>query len=551
MKKTAYLVIAMALACLCAAEAAAQAARVDTGSGALNMRRKADAESVVVERIPNGSEIEAGESEGEWSRITYKGKSGYVKTKYLSFQSETEVSGGAGEEAEAGAEVEAEAQEEPPVQVGGTAWINTGKGALNMRKKADAKSAVVIKLPDGARVQVEEAQREWTKLTYQGKTGYVKTEYLRLDSQMIGKTIYPDGSQLLLREAADENAPSVASIHASHPMTILSLGDAWLEVSTEHPYAGALSGYIRMADVSRWKEASDAGVQPLYAHMTISAQELALGDVLDITMQYDAGAQCVYTLYRDGESILRDWPSAYDAFSYRAKASGEYRLAADVTDAQGNTLRCERKFTILPEAAQGDDTILYSQKDGWWLDKKYGRSNLDQSGCAIFTLSAALRLLGFGDEATDAQLLAQTYPMYLTESGTVTENLLAAAARDFGFIAGKEKLKKEDEIAQRLSEGAVFSFSVASGHIALAAGLSEDGTKVKIIDSAPGATFERIEGARMYVPDEQGGFSAAETLWDIPGAKYYFETNDFGGLEYYLDLEYVAKRGVRMIARRK
>lgn len=557
MKKKAYLVIVMMLACLCAAEAAAQAARVDTGSGSLNMRRKADAESVVVERIPNGFEVEVGESEGEWSRITYRGKSGYVKTKYLSFLSGTEdeltaaSSGGAGKEAEAGIGAEAQMQKEPPLQAGGTAWISTGKGALNMRKKADAKSVVVAEIPDGARVQVEEAEREWTRLTYQGKTGYVKTAYLRLDSQMIGKTIYPDGSQLLLREAADEKAKSIASIHASQPMTILSLGDAWLEVSTEHPYAGPLSGYIRLADVSRWKETPDAGVQPFCAHMTISAQELALGDVLDIAMQYDAGAQCVYTLYRNGEAILRDWPSAYDAFSYRAKASGEYRLVVDVRDAQGNALRCERQFTVLPEAVQGDNTILYSQKDGWWLDKKYGRSNLDQSGCAIFTLSAALRLLGFGDEATGAQLLAQTYPMYLTESGTVTENLLAAAARDFGFTAGKEKLKKEDEIAQLLSEGAVFSFSVASGHIALAAGLSEDGTKVKIIDSAPGATFERIEGARMYARDEQGGLAAAETLWDIPGAKYYFETNDFGGLEYYLDLSYVARRGVRMIARRK
>ena len=68
MNKTACCMIALALSCLCAANAFAQAARVDTGSGALNMRRKADAQSVVVERIPNGSKVEAGEREGEWSR---------------------------------------------------------------------------------------------------------------------------------------------------------------------------------------------------------------------------------------------------------------------------------------------------------------------------------------------------------------------------------------------------------------------------------------------------------------------------------------------------
>lgn len=551
MNKTACCMIALALSCLCAANAFAQAARVDTGSGALNMRRKADAQSVVVERIPNGSKVEAGEREGEWSRITYQGKNGYVKTKYLSFSIEEEARSTA-DSAQPDEETEAaEEQKEPPIQTGGTAWISTGKGALNMRRKADAKSAVVVKVPDGTRVQVEQAQREWTRIAYQGKAGYVKTEFLRLDSQMIGRRIYPDGGQIQLREAADETARSIASIHAAHPMTILSIGDEWLEVSADHPYAGALRGYIRLADVSRWKEAPDAGAAPVYAHMTFSSDALSLGAVLDITMQHDEGAQCTYTLYRDGETILKDWPSASRVFSYRAKAGGAYRLVAMVQDAKGNALCCEKQFTVNANAAQEDDSVLYSQKDGWWLDKKYGRSNLDQSGCAIFTLSAGLRLLGFGNEATGAQLLAATYPMYLTESGTVTENLLAAAARDFGFTAGKEKLKDADEIAQRFAEGAVFSFSVASGHIALAAGLSEDGTKVRIIDSAPGATFERIEGAKLYYMDEQNEFQAAQSLWDIPGAKYYFETNDFGGLEYYLDIEYVAKRGVRMIARRR
>lgn len=550
MKKTAYCLIAFVLLGLSAADACAQAARVNTGSGALNMRRKADAQSVVMERIPNGSLVDAGEGEGEWSRIAYKGKTGYVKTRYLDYSIEENTSGAAEDLTQAKQTEESAETQEVPIQMGGTAWISTGKGALNMRRKADAKSAVVVKVPDGTRVQVEEAQREWTRLVYQGKTGYVKTEYLRLDSQMIGKTIYPDGNQLQLREAAEEKARVMASIHAAHPLTILSLAGDWLEVSADHPYAGALRGYIRMEDVSGWKEAPPQGMHPCYAHLDISADELALGGVLDLVMQHDEGVQCTYTLYLDEEVILKDWTSASRAFSYRARESGEYRLAATVQDTQGNVLCCEKQFTVLPEAAQEDSTILYSQKDGWWLDKKYGRSNLDQSGCAIFTLSAGLRILGFGDEGTGAQQLAATYPMYLTQSGTVTENLLAAAARDFGFTAGKEKLKDAEEIAQRFAEGAVFSFSVASGHIALAAGLSEDGDKVRIIDSAPGATFERIEGAKLYYPDGQGGFRAAESLWDIPGAKYYFETNDFGGLEYYLDLEYVATRGVRMLKRK-
>ena len=137
--------------------------------------------------------------------------------------------------------------------------------------------------------------------------------------------------------------------------------------------------------------------------------------------------------------------------------------------------------------------------------------------------------------------------MYLAESGTVTSNLLAAAGRDFGFATDKDKMYDAGQIAQRFEEGAVFSFAIVSGHIALAAGLNDDGTMVRIVDSAPSATFERIENAQLYIEDGRGGYQAAQSLWDIPGAKYYLETDQFGGLEYYLTMEYVASRGVRSI----
>lgn len=549
MKKPAYLVMTLALCCLLAANALAQSARVNTGSGALNMRRKAEADATVLERIPNGAQVEVTGQDGAWSRIAYKGKEGYVKSEFLSAVPE----GGEGGAGQAEQTLEQAPQQTPtPIQTGGTAWINTGNGALNLRKKADAKSTVITRVPNGERVQVEEAMQEWSRIAYQGKSGYVKTEYLRLDSQMIGKTVYPDGAYLYIREAEDVQAQILASVHAAQPMTVLQVGEQAVRVSVSGPYYEEIQGYIRLADVSLWKEAPEQQAQPSYAHLTLSADALALGGVLDVTMQHAQDTQCLYNLYRDDELVLKDWPVANDSVSYRPRESGAYRLEAIVLSAQGEELiRCEKRFAVSGDAPAADDAVLYSQKDGWWLDKKYGRSNLDQSGCAIFTLSAALRLLGFGGEATGAQILAETYPMYLTESGTVTENLLAAVSRDFGFTAGKEKLKDGAEIAQRFDEGAVFSFSVASGHIALAAGMSEDGTKVRILDSAPSATFERIENASLYVPDGEGGFRAVESLWEIPGAKYYFETNEFGGLEYYLDLDYVARRGVRMIARRK
>jgi hypothetical protein len=145
-------------------------------------------------------------------------------------------------------------------------------------------------------------------------------------------------------------------------------------------------------------------------------------------------------------------------------------------------------------------------------------------------------------------VLGKDYAAYLAESGTVTSNLLAAASRNFGFRTEKDKIHDAQRIAQLFDGGAVFSFAIVNGHIAMAAGMSEDGTKVRILDSAPSATMERIKEASLYLPDENGGWKTVETLWDVPGAKFYPETDQFSGMEYYLDLSYVASRGVRMIA---
>lgn len=217
----------------------------------------------------------------------------------------------------------------------------------------------------------------------------------------------------------------------------------------------------------------------------------------------------------------------------------------------GHAIGCEAYFTVGEQRQAEAGVALYSQKDGWWQDKKYGRSNLETSGCAIFTLAHALQLLGASSQGASPQELALKYPMYLAESGTVTSGLLAAAGRDFGFSSGKDKIRDRAEIARRFGEDAVFSFSPAEGHIALAAGLSGDGQWVRVLDSAPSATFERIRNAALYYRDAQGEYLAAASLADLPGIRYYFDTGEFGGAEYYLHIDYVAGRGVRLIAPKK
>ena len=54
--------------------------------GALNLR--ATPNGTIITKIPNGTKLEA-QSEGEWSKVGYNGKVGYVKTEFLSVSEDT------------------------------------------------------------------------------------------------------------------------------------------------------------------------------------------------------------------------------------------------------------------------------------------------------------------------------------------------------------------------------------------------------------------------------------------------------------------------------
>lgn len=535
MKKMGYRLAGVCLLlCMLAGAALAETAWVETEKGSLNVRSKANSKSTVVVKVPNGSKVDVLETKGEWTRIEYRDKRGYVRSGFL-----------ADEPPEGAQDEEGEVL---VIQTGGYARIDTKSGALNMRKKDDPKSVVVAQAPNGARVEVVEATLQWSRIVYHGKTGYVQTQYLALDSQMIGRTIYPDGEYLYVRAQEDALSESIAAVSAAEPMTILSIGDQWVQVSCGEDPGAQVQGYVRMADIAQWRETPSAAEHaPVQAQLELSANALRLGEELDVLVSGEAGAACSVRVLRDGKTVMDSRAvESGTAFSYRPRQKGVYQMELVVRRADGAAIGCEARFTVEGDAA-AEAPAVYSQKDGWWLDKKYSRSNLDQSGCAIFTLSHALARLGKASEKTAPDVLAKTYPMYLAESGTVTSNLLAAAGRDFGFATDKDKIYDAGQITQRLREGAVCSFAIVNGHIALVAGLSAESTMVRIVDSAPSATFERIENAQLYIDDGEGGYRAVTSLAEIPGAKYYLETEQYGGLEYYLTLDYVAGRGVRVI----
>ena len=76
------------------------------GGSTVNLRKHQDRGSALVDRIPIGETVTLEYQGDEWSRVRYKGKTGYVMTEYLKFEEDKENQIGAETQSEADAGVE-------------------------------------------------------------------------------------------------------------------------------------------------------------------------------------------------------------------------------------------------------------------------------------------------------------------------------------------------------------------------------------------------------------------------------------------------------------
>lgn len=207
-----------------------------------------------------------------------------------------------------------------------------------------------------------------------------------------------------------------------------------------------------------------------------------------------------------------------------------------------------------PEAASDlplEDAVggieVYSQLSGLWKEKPYGSSTLEHSGCAIFALSHALQWLGFEGEEILPEPLAEKYAFCLRDGATINSTLVGNAGDALGFKTRFDLYTSLSSIREKMSGGAVFSFAVVQGHIAMVAEMNAEGTMFHVIDSALSATWERIGDTPIYRREADGSFTPVASPAELDGVRYYIENNAFGGGDYWLEADYIARRGVRLI----
>ncbi|MGE6617632.1 SH3 domain-containing protein [Bacillus mycoides] len=116
----------------------------------------------VIGGVLNGTKLNIIGSEGSWFKVNYQGKTGYVSSEFVKF-----VKGGT---------ATPEQPKQPEQGAIGDYYINAS--ALNVRSGEGTNYRIIGALPQGQKVQVISENSGWSKINYNGQTGYIGTRFL-------------------------------------------------------------------------------------------------------------------------------------------------------------------------------------------------------------------------------------------------------------------------------------------------------------------------------------------------------------------------------------
>ncbi|MDY3827275.1 MAG: SH3 domain-containing protein [Clostridium sp.] len=162
----------------------------------LNVRSGASTSASIIGTLKNGAKVEITGESGNWYKINYNGKVGYVYKSYIK-KGTTGTTGTTGGD-------------------GGTSTTTEKKGVvvgisttLNVRSGASTSASIIGTLRNGAQVTIIGESGNWYKIKFNERVGYVSKDYVREGNSN-------DGQGQVIR-ATFENVYAVMSAHIGSP----------------------------------------------------------------------------------------------------------------------------------------------------------------------------------------------------------------------------------------------------------------------------------------------------------------------------------------------
>lgn len=205
----------------------------------VNFRTGAGTDSSVISTLPNGAKVVVmGETNG-WYKIVYNGTEGYVSGDYVSFAKQLSGSFGTG---------------------------TVSATSVRFRDGASLDAGVIGSLDTGAAVKVIGVNGGWYQVEYNGRTGYISSDYVKLSGGSAAPAPAENnggsnsgsvkGDYVRMRSGPGTGYAILGTYNNGTALTISGTDSGWTKVTI-----GGVSGFIRSDYVAASGGSSSQGGQ--------------------------------------------------------------------------------------------------------------------------------------------------------------------------------------------------------------------------------------------------------------------------------------------------
>ena len=201
-----------------------------TATANVNLRAKASTNSSVLATVPKGKNITYLSKSGSWYKVKYGSRTGYVSAKYVKVSSSS-------------------SSKSKQTEISATKYKTTAN--LNLRSKASTSGSIYLRIQKGKVVTATAKSGSWYKVAYGGKTGWVSGAYLKEynETTTTGLTYYATKSTSKLYKSVSTSSKAVYSIKSgnifeSTQKVVTSKGETWYRVKYKGSYYYIQSGSV-------------------------------------------------------------------------------------------------------------------------------------------------------------------------------------------------------------------------------------------------------------------------------------------------------------------
>ncbi len=211
--------------------------KLASSSGLLNVRKGPGTGYATLGQLSHGAKVSVTAAQGGWYAIAYNGSTGYVSSAYI-------VKDGTATPTATNA----------PSQSGKSGHVTAS--SLNVRKGPGTGYARIGSLRQGESVTVTATQNGWHTIVFKGSTGYVSSEYIKLDGatapaatntpSQSGKSGRVTASSLNVRKGPGTGYARIGSLRQGESVTVTATQNGWHTIVFKGSTGYVSSEYIKL-----------------------------------------------------------------------------------------------------------------------------------------------------------------------------------------------------------------------------------------------------------------------------------------------------------------